>query len=531
MAADLARDAGGEAAEPGGVEARVAARLEHEDQDRPARALLGDQQVLGRDRLERDVADQVHEAVHRELMRGASVAALDALERAGLDQEQPDGPASGEAGHDAIELLIRVEREHHPPQPAHSPPLGSSDDRPGLLERRAVGRSAGRPARMLRLPESLLAPEPEARAGHGGAGGGEQQIAIGLGDVAQHAAPGLGAQLGLRHLDGDLGLRRQPARPGVDGGIQPRGGHHAVHETPALRRPGIDAIAEQDQLAGARRADLGDQAGRGAPGERKAEIHLGHVEDAPLRGDPEVAGERERHAAPHRVPMDTRQRHDLAFLDRAAGAPADLRRVAALALARAGGRRPSARSPAAARGRRRRRSSAPAPRARRPASGSRAASPGRARPALRAWRCRGRCDARGGRARRAAPRRRARSRARLRLGSRATRGRVGRARSLRGLAIARLGCAARRILVARRSGVSPRSRGDPAGRPDSIRRRRSVDSTGRRWRSSPCKLEPSPISPAACSLYLRLRQRRGERGAREPPSRACRSPACTAWRA
>ena len=106
LAPDLARDAVGEAANPRGVEARVAARLEHEDEDRAARALLGDQQVLGRNRLERDLAHEAHEAVHRLLVGGAAVAALDALERPGLDQEQPDGPSAGEARHDPIQFLV-----------------------------------------------------------------------------------------------------------------------------------------------------------------------------------------------------------------------------------------------------------------------------------------------------------------------------------------------------------------------------------------------------------------------------------------
>jgi hypothetical protein len=133
VTADLVGDAGGEAAEPGGVEARIAARQEHEDQHRSARALLGDQQLLGRDRLQRDVADQVDEAVHREPVGGAAVAALDALERADLDQKQSDGPAAGEAGHDPIELLVRMQREHRPPRPALFAPA------------RLFGRSAGDP--------------------------------------------------------------------------------------------------------------------------------------------------------------------------------------------------------------------------------------------------------------------------------------------------------------------------------------------------------------------------------------------------
>ncbi len=115
LAPDLARDAVGETANPGRIEARVAAGLEHEDEDRAARALLGHQQVLGRHRLERDLAHQAHEAVHRLLVGGAAVAALDAIERPGLDQEQPDGSAAGEPRHDPIELLVRVEREHEIP--------------------------------------------------------------------------------------------------------------------------------------------------------------------------------------------------------------------------------------------------------------------------------------------------------------------------------------------------------------------------------------------------------------------------------
>ena len=77
--------------------------------------------------------------------------------------------------------------------------------------------------------------------------------------------------------------------------------------------------------------------------ERDAEVDLGNVEPGAFGGDPEVARDRQRDAAADRIAVQARDRRHLGLLDRANGAPAELRGVAPLAFGRAGVRRHSRR--------------------------------------------------------------------------------------------------------------------------------------------------------------------------------------------
>ena len=71
----------------------------------------------------RDDADVSYgeQAVQGHLVRLATVAALDAAEGLGLDQDQGQGAALGQAGGDLVEFLVRVKRKHCP-RPSRSEP-------------------------------------------------------------------------------------------------------------------------------------------------------------------------------------------------------------------------------------------------------------------------------------------------------------------------------------------------------------------------------------------------------------------------
>ena len=66
-------------------------------------------------------------------------------------------------------------------------------------------------------------------------------------------------------MDGDLGLGREPPRPVVDRGVESLGRNDAVHEAPALGHVRVDALAQQDELARARRTLTALAGGGGTP--------------------------------------------------------------------------------------------------------------------------------------------------------------------------------------------------------------------------------------------------------------------------
>ena len=135
-------------------------------------------------------------------------------------------------------------------------------------------------------------------------------------EYAERCPAGVGAQLCLGHVDRHLRHGGDSRGQRVDRAVELVRLDSAVDHRPLGGARRVDVLAQHEQLPRARGADLVQQARGRTPGERDAEVDLGHAEDGVARGDPEVAGEREAAATTDRMAVDPRDRHDVAVADR-----------------------------------------------------------------------------------------------------------------------------------------------------------------------------------------------------------------------
>src|SRR3954451_25325550 len=78
--------------------------------------------------------------------------------------------------------------------------------------------------------------------------------------------------------------------------------HDRVDEAPALAGARVDVAPEQEQLAGARDADRGDEPPQPGVRVHEPELRRWHAEADAVRGDAQVARQRQLEPAPDRVP-------------------------------------------------------------------------------------------------------------------------------------------------------------------------------------------------------------------------------------
>src|SRR4051794_39797887 len=89
-----------------------------------------------------------------------------------------------------------------------------------------------------------------------------------------------------------------------------------VDEAPRERRPRVDVAPEQEQLARSRRPDRLEEAPHAGVRVDEPELRRRHAEADPVRGDSQVAGERELEAAADRVAGQRGERRNRARVER-----------------------------------------------------------------------------------------------------------------------------------------------------------------------------------------------------------------------
>src|SRR6266581_3328665 len=138
-------------------------------------------------------------------------------------------------------------------------------------------------------------------------GGREQPEMIGLEQQALfegHLQPLVHSLQGEAHGEGTH--REDTPQRFLRRGQQLRPRHHLVHEADAVRLPGVDHVARQNEVEGIPLAHEARQPLRAAVPGRDAELHLGLAELGGVARDPQVTRHGELAAAPQGIPVHRR---------------------------------------------------------------------------------------------------------------------------------------------------------------------------------------------------------------------------------